>query len=63
VRGGALEIKLILPLLMVASFTGDSTNYWIGRLVGMRLVKRSNSRFLKHEHFGKDACVYQEAWR
>jgi membrane-associated protein len=57
---GALEIKLILPLLMVASFTGDSTNYWIGRLVGMRLVKRSNSRFLKHEHLEKTHAFYKK---
>lgn len=57
---GALEIKLILPLLMAASFLGDSTNYWIGRLVGMRLVKRANSRFLKHEHLEKTHVFYKK---
>ena len=57
---GALEIKLVLPLLMVASFSGDNTNYWIGRLVGMRLVKRANSRFLKHEHLEKTHMFYKK---
>ncbi|CAH1194363.1 DedA family protein DedA [Candidatus Nitrotoga sp. BS] len=57
---GALEIKLILPMLMAASFLGDSTNYWIGRLVGMRLVKRANSRFLKHEHLEKTHVFYKK---
>ena len=57
---GALEIKLVLPLLMAASFSGDSTNYWIGRLVGMRLVKRANSRFLKHEHLEKTHAFYRK---
>ncbi len=57
---GALEIKLVLPLLMAASFSGDSTNYWIGRLVGMRLVKRTNSRFLKHEHLEKTHAFYKK---
>lgn len=57
---GALEIKLVLPLLMAASFSGDSTNYWIGRLVGMRLVKRTNSRFLKHEHLEKTHVFYRK---
>lgn len=57
---GALEIKLVLPLLMAASFSGDSTNYWIGRLVGMRLVKRANSRFLKHEHLEKTHVFYKK---
>ncbi len=57
---GALEIQLVLPLLMAASFLGDSTNYWIGRLVGMRLVKRANSRFLKHEHLEKTHTFYNK---
>ena len=57
---GALEIKLVMPLLMAASFSGDSTNYWIGRLVGMRLVKRANSRFLKHEHLEKTHVFYKK---
>jgi len=57
---GALEIKLALPLLMVASFTGDSTNYWIGRLVGMRLVRHANSRFLKHEHLEKTHAFFKK---
>ena len=57
---GALEIQLVLPLLMAASFLGDSTNYWIGRLVGMCLVKRANSRFFKHEHFEKTHTFYKK---
>jgi len=57
---GALELELIMPLLMVASFTGDNTNYWIGRLVGMRLVKRANSRILKHEHLEKTQVFYEK---
>jgi membrane-associated protein len=57
---GALEIQLVLPLLMAASFLGDSTNYWIGRLLGMRLVKRANSRFLKHEHLEKTHTFYKK---
>ncbi|CAH1905282.1 DedA family protein DedA [Candidatus Nitrotoga sp. HW29] len=57
---GTLEIQLVLPLLMLASFLGDSTNYWIGRLIGMRLVKRANSRFLKHEHLEKTQMFYKK---
>ncbi|BBJ24687.1 DedA family protein [Candidatus Nitrotoga sp. AM1P] len=57
---GALEIQLVLPLLIAASFSGDSTNYWIGRLIGMRLVKRANSRFLKHEHLEKTHMFYKK---
>lgn len=57
---GVLEIKIMLPLLMAASFSGDSTNYWIGRLVGVRLVKRANSRIFKHEHLEKTRAFYKK---
>jgi membrane-associated protein len=44
---------------MAASFSGDSTNYWIGRLVGVRLIKRTNSRIFKHEHLEKTRTFYK----
>ncbi len=57
---GALEIGLLVPLLIVASFTGDNTNYWVGRLVGTRLVKRINSGFLRREYLDKTHVFYQK---
>ena len=57
---GALELGLLVPLLIVASFTGDNTNYWIGRLIGERLVKHANSRFFKREHLEKTHAYYEK---
>ena len=57
---GSLELGLLAPLLMVASFSGDSTNYWIGRLLGVRLVKYANSRFFNHEHLEKTHIFYKK---
>jgi membrane-associated protein len=57
---GALDIYLLLPLLMLAAFMGDNTNYWTGRLVGKRLVKYGNSRFLKAEHLDKTHAFYKK---
>ncbi|HQS57381.1 MAG: hypothetical protein B7Y56_14470 [Gallionellales bacterium 35-53-114] len=57
---GALDIYLLLPLLMLAAFMGDNTNYWTGRLVGKRLVKFGNSRFLKTEHLDKTHAFYKK---
>ena len=57
---GALELGLLVPLLIVASFTGDNTNYWIGRLIGERLVKHANSRFFKREHMEKTHAYYEK---
>ena len=57
---GSLELGLLIPLLMLASFSGDNTNYWIGRLIGERLVKFSNGRLLKREHLEKTHAFYEK---
>ena len=57
---GALDLYILLPLLMLAAFTGDNTNYWTGRLIGKRLVRTGNSRFLKHEHLEKTHAFYKK---
>jgi len=57
---GALDFYILLPLLMLAAFAGDNTNYWTGRLIGKRLVKFGNSRFLKHEHLDKTHAFYKK---
>ncbi|WP_035384745.1 DedA family protein [Ferriphaselus sp. R-1] len=57
---GAMQIELLAPLLMLAAFSGDNTNYWIGRLIGKRLVERSNGRWLKHEHLEKTHAFYEK---
>lgn len=57
---GALDMYLLLPLLILAAFAGDNTNYWTGRLIGKRLVQFGNSRFLKHEHLDKTHDFYKK---
>lgn len=57
---GALDIFILLPLLMLAAFMGDNSNYWTGRLIGKRLVKIGNSRFIKHEHLDKTHTFYKK---
>ena len=57
---GALDIYVLMPLLMLAAFMGDNTNYWTGRLIGKRLVKFGNSRFLKQEHLDKTHAFYKK---
>lgn len=56
----ALDMTVLLPLLVLAAFMGDNTNYWIGRLLGKRLVKNGDSRFLKHEHLDKTHAFYKK---
>ncbi|MDZ4200532.1 MAG: DedA family protein [Gallionella sp.] len=56
---GALQLEWLAPLLMIAAFSGDNTNYWIGRLVGMRLLSRSG-RLIKREHIDKTHAFYEK---
>ncbi len=50
---GSLELHILLPLLALAAFSGDNTNYWVGRLLGLRLLNKASPRFIKHEHLEK----------
>ncbi|HUX89394.1 MAG TPA: DedA family protein [Gallionellaceae bacterium] len=57
---GALDFYILLPLLMLAAFSGDNTNYWTGRLIGKRLLKFGDSRLIKHEHLDKTHAFYKK---
>ncbi len=57
---GALQLHWLMPLLMLAAFSGDNTNYWLGRLLGMRLFLRFEGRLLKREHLEKTHAFYEK---
>lgn len=57
---GALQLAWLLPLLMLAAFSGDNTNYWVGRILGLRLFERLNGRFIKREHLDKTHAFYEK---
>jgi membrane-associated protein len=56
---GSLELHILMPALMLAAFLGDNTNYWIGRLLGLRLVEHLEGRLIKHEHLEKTHAFYE----
>ena len=57
---GALQLEWLAPLLVLAAFSGDNTNYWVGRLVGMQLLKRANPKLIKREHLDKTHAFYEK---
>ena len=57
---GALQLEWLAPLLVLAAFSGDNTNYWIGRLVGVRLLNRANARLIRREHLAKAQAFYDK---
>ena len=46
---GSLDVYLIAVLLVVAAILGDTVNYWIGKLVGQKLIERYPNLF-RPEH-------------
>lgn len=50
---GAMQVEWLAGLLMVASFSGDNSNYWIGRFAGPRVFKQENSPLLNRAHLEK----------
>jgi membrane-associated protein len=45
---------------VLAAFGGDNTNYWVGRLVGMSLLKRAGGRLIRREHIDKTHAFYEK---
>lgn len=57
---GSLDLQVLLPLLLLAAFSGDNTNYWVGRLLGLRLLAHATPRFIKHEHLEKTHLFFDK---
>jgi membrane-associated protein len=57
---GALQLEWLVPLLVLAAFSGDNTNYWIGRLVGISLLKHAGARLIRREHIDKTHAFYEK---
>ncbi len=56
---GALQLQWLIPLLILAAFGGDNTNYWIGRTLGLRLFERGGGRFIRREYLEKTRIFYE----
>jgi membrane-associated protein len=56
---GAMELQVLASLLIVASFMGDNTNYWIGRYVGPKVFSRERSRLLNPKHLEQTHRFYE----
>lgn len=60
--GGSFNIAVLLLLLLVAAFLGDTANYWMGRYFGKKLV--DNPRIpINQEHLEKTNKFYEKHGR
>jgi membrane-associated protein len=55
---GAFNPILLYVILCCASIFGDSTNYWIGRKIGGRIMAKGNSRILKKQYIDRTHQFY-----
>ena len=57
---GALNVQGIAVLLMAASFSGDNSNYWIGRYLGPKVLRKEQSRFFNRSYLEKTQRFYEK---
>jgi len=57
---GDMNISTLFVILSIAAVLGDSINYEIGRIIGPRLSKREESRFINKEHIAKTYVFYEK---
>lgn len=50
---GDLSVIFLIILLSIAAVLGDTVNYWIGNIVGPRVFRKENVRFLNKKHLDR----------
>jgi membrane-associated protein len=56
--GGGMDVHTLFAVLLLASFSGDNTNYWIGRFVGPRIFRRAGSSLFNPRHLERTQAFY-----
>ena len=56
---GALDIRLLVPALLVAAILGDTVNYWIGHKLGRRAFS-GKIPFIKEEYLHRTERFYEK---
>lgn len=56
---GAFNVHLMAVTLIVAAILGDSTNYQIGKFLGIKVFERENSRIFKREYLERTHAFYE----
>jgi len=57
--GGGMNVHLLFAVLALASFSGDNTNYWIGRFAGPRIFSRQGSVLFNPAHLDRTHRFYE----
>ncbi|SDG97709.1 DedA family protein [Desulfosporosinus hippei] len=55
---GTLSFEFALILLIIAALGGNTLNYFIGKIIGHRILAMKNSRIIKKEYLNKTHAFY-----
>jgi membrane-associated protein len=55
---GQLDLLTIMSLLIVAALLGNSSGYFLGKYVGVKLFANPNSKIFRREHLEKTQAFY-----
>jgi membrane-associated protein len=55
---GLLDIFIVVPMFVLASFLGSNTNYWIGRWIGPRAFRLPKSLLFNPRHLERAHRFY-----
>ena len=53
-----LKIEYLSPILLMAAFLGDNTNYFFGRWVGVKVFAKENSKIFNRKFLRKTEAFY-----
>lgn len=59
---GSLHVSILIPLLLIATFSGDNTNYFIGKFLGHKAleIKLFGKNIVKQAHLDKTHAFYEK---
>ena len=55
---GALDIRVLVPILALAAIAGDNTGYWLGYHFGPKLFSKDDSFFFHKDHLARTQKFY-----
>ncbi len=56
----ALNFELTLLLLIIAAIVGNTVNYFVGKMIGHKLLAMKNTRIIKKEYLYKTQAFYKK---
>jgi membrane-associated protein len=57
---GSFNLFLILGILFVAAFLGDTANYWIGHFFGQKIIDNPKIPFINQKHIDETQEFYKK---